>query len=398
MAKNKSSDGLKKLEPGKWLARVTARDKDTGKKTLDTTRVILADTKLEAMRKRKALREELLGFGDEWTVGLAIDTWLPTQPPGSLSVRKTHADRFRAKFGSRKLSLVTTPEFQRWLAELTCSDDTANGHRASIMALYKYAKGQGRLVGADNVAASVKRVSPKTAAERLEELERGAKPAALFGGELGEFFDTLAAHAPDVFPLMKTQFLLGCRIGEVIAMQVDSVDWETGAVTIMRNCAKDGTIVVPKNKTARAAGLGPDGLAFLRGHRAAMVTAKWPGHETWLFPRPPFGTRRTRDTWVYETVRQRVKAALAAAGIDLSTVTHAMRYTHVTRARALQADAMMREAVGHADARQSRHYTDASAHAAAAVGYARDFEAQVSGGASGGASVTDISKSKRNQA
>lgn len=397
MAKNKSSDGLKKLEPGKWLARITARDKDTGKKTLDTTRVILADTKLDAMRKRKALREELLGSGDEWTVDQAIDAWLPTQPPGSLSVRKTHSDRFRAKFGSRKLSLVTTPEFQRWLAELTCSDDTANGHRASIMALYKFARGQGRLVGQDTVAASVKRVSPKTSAERLAEIERPRAPSAMFGDTLGEFFATLDAHSPDVLPLMKTQFLLGCRVGEVIALQVDCVDWETGAVTIMRNCAKDGTIVVPKSQKPRIAALGPDGLAFLRGHRAAMVAAKWPGYETWLFPRPPFGTRRTRDTWVYETVRQRVKAALEAAGIELSTTTHAMRHTHVTRSRALQVDAIMREAVGHADARQSHRYTDVSAHAEAVVGYARHFEAQVAGGVSGGASVTDISKPKRNR-
>jgi integrase len=390
MAKNSGGgDGLKKLGPGKWLARITARDKDTGKKSLDTTRVILADTKLEALNKRKALASDLLGTGAEWTVAEAIEAWLPTQPPGSLSVRKTHSDRFRAKFGSRKLSLVTTPEFQRWLAELTCSDDTANGHRASIMALYKFARGQGRLVGHDTAAASVKRVTAKTASERLAELEQGQLPSALFGDELGEFFATLEAHSPDVAPLMRTQYLLGCRIGEVIALQVDAVNWDTGAVTIVRNCAKDGTIVVPKNKKRRPSAVGPDGLAFLRGHRAAMERAKWPGYEKWLFPRPPFTGRRTRDTWVYETVRQRVKAALEAAGFELSATTHAMRYTHVTRARALQTDAMMREAVGHADARQSRHYTDLSAHEAAAVGYARDFEAQVAGGVASG--VTDLS-------
>lgn len=396
MAKStKSSDGLKKIGPGKWEARITARDPVTGKKTTDTTRTIEADTKLQALQKRQELRDELVGAEGEWTVNQAIDVWLKTLRYGSLSVRRSHTKRFRAKFGSKKLSTVEPQLIQRWLAELEGTDLTANLHRATMIAVYRHAREKGWLRGKNPMEGTVRRLTPKTNEDYLADLDDDEpERRALVGDDLPSFFLSLEAHSPDVYPLMKLQLLLGCRVAEVMALQWRDINWETGAVTIRRSQSHNGEMGPPKNKKKRVAALGPEGLAFLRGHKADMERKQWQGFELWVFPRPDFGPRRNYDTWVYETVRIRVKAALEYAGIELENATHAMRHTHVTLARALQVDAMLRASVGHSGAKLTENYTDDSARAVEAVGYARDFEVRLAGagGVSGGGTVTDIKK------
>lgn len=68
------TDGLTKLGPGRWRARITWRDA-RGKKH-DTDRVIEAPSKAQALVERERLREELAGTGDEWTIGAATDAYL----------------------------------------------------------------------------------------------------------------------------------------------------------------------------------------------------------------------------------------------------------------------------------------------------------------------------------
>lgn len=394
--KPKSSDGLTKLGPGKWLARITARDPHTGEKTIDTDRVIKKESKLEALKERERIRAELLGGGEEWFVREACAEFLKTQRPGSLSVRKAHLRRFEERFGDRRLSLVTTPEMQQWLFKLGVGDDTANYHRATVRAMYSFAREKGRLCGENPAADSVKRHTRKSNDDYLEEIDRDETPAALYGNDIGLFFSTLEAQEPDLYPILKCQLLLGCRISEALALRWHDIDFDTGAVTIRLNVQKDGSIGPTKAKKKRVCALGPEGLAFMRGHKAAMERLARPGHEVWCFPRPVFGRRRTRDTWVYETVRLGIRAVIQATGLKLARVTHTMRHTHVSLARALQMDAMLMAAVGHADRRQTEDYTDQRARKAAAVGYASDFESRLAGGVSGGGTVTDITKSLKN--
>lgn len=393
MPPKNSSDGLKKLAPGKWLARITARDPKTGKKTLDTDRVIHADTKLEALAERKRIYDDLVGCGDEWTVSEALDAWMPTLRGGTLHARKTHEKRIREAFGSLKLSRVPSADVQRWLAKLPGEDVTANLHRATLKALYKHALHVGRLKGANPIDRTVPRHTPKTSAELLAELEQPQKPKAMLGDVAARFFAALEQLHPVFVPVAKMQLLLGCRWSEVTTLRWSDIDWDTGVVTILRGQSRKAELGPTKGKRKRLGALGPEGIAFLRGHRAAMERLGWPGWETWMFAKAPMGKPRKHDLWGYETSRRYVHDALRAAEVDLDAVTHAFRHTHVTLARSLSSDAALRASVGHEDERQTETYTDDSHRRAVAQSFGPRIEERLAGGVFGGAPVIRISKS-----
>lgn len=395
-----SKDGLTRLSPGRWDARITWRNA-LGKKR-DTNRAITVSTdgglraeKARAIAERERIREELVGSGDEWTVSEAIDKWLPTMVPGTRNTREPHARRFRERFGKLKLSHVAVADVQRWLAELTCSDFTANCYRTSMLALYTYARAQGRLQGQNPIEKTLTRRTPKSSAERLAELEAPPPRRALVGDELPRFFAALLEKHPDLYPLIRCQLLLGCRIGEASALKWSDVDWDTGVVVIRRSQGRAGGAMGPtKNKKARAAALGPDGLAFLRGHRAAMEAKGWPGSDTWAFPRPPTGRVRRYDTWPYSTVEGHVSDLLTSLGLDLDASTHAMRHSHATLARALESDAVLRESMGHGAGASSltETYTDESHRRARAANMASQLESRIGGEIFGGAEVVRLTQ------
>lgn len=383
------TDGLTKLSPGKWRARITWRDAK-GKKH-DTDRVIEAPSKTLALVERERIREELAGTGDEWAVGEAIDAYLPTLRTGTRLAREVHLRRFRERVGAAtKLSRVKTPDVQRWLAEIEAGDDTANNHRATVLALYKWAQGQGRLVGANPITKTIRRRTAKSSAELLAELEAPEPRKALIGDELPRFFAALLEAEPDLYPLMRCLLLLGGRISEALALQWRDVDWETGIVMIRRTQVRNGEIGPTKGKRRRTAALGPEGLAFLRGHRAAMERAGWPGSDTWCFPRPITKRPRHHDMWPYPTVSPRVRAALAAAGVTLECSTHSMRHSHTTLARALESDAALRASMGHSSPEMTETYTDESHRAAVASSFASQLESRLGGGVFGCADVVAI--------
>lgn len=385
------ADGLTKLGPGKWLARIIWRD-SKGKRH-DTDRVIEADTKAQALAERERIREELAGAGDEWTVGEAIDAWLPTMRTGTRLAREVHARSFRALFGELRLSRVQTALVQRWIASIEASDDTANNYRASALALYKFARARGRLRGEDPIARTVRRVTPRTSEELVAELEAEPERRALVGEELPRFFAALLEAEPDLYPLARCQLLLGCRWSEVSALQWRDIDWTTGVITIRRAQSRNGEIGPPKGKVARSAAVGPEGLAFLRGHRAAMERAGWPGSDVWCFPRPITGRPRAYDLWPYPTASARIREVLRSTGLTLACSTHAMRHSHVTLARALEADAALQASVGHASPELTERYTDESHRRAVAQSFASELEGRI-GGVLGGAEVVPIKKGR----
>lgn len=383
------TDGLTKLSAGRWRARITWRD-SRGKRH-DTDRVIRAPSKAAALVERERIREELAGTGDEWTVGEAITEYLPTLRTGTRLAREVHCRRFRERFrDATKLSRVPPAGVQRWLSEIEAGDDTANNHRASILALYKWAKGKGRLVGPNPIEQTIRRHTPQTSAELLEEAEAPPKKKAMVGEELPRFFTLLQEAEPELYPMMRCMLLLGQRVSEALALQWRDIDWDTGIVAIVRTQVRNGELGPTKGKRRRTAALGPEGLAFLRGHRAAMEREGWPGSDTWCFPRPITGRPRHHDMWPYPTVGPRVRAAIKDAGLTLACSTHAMRHSHTTLARALESDAALRASMGHESEAMTDVYTDDSHRAAVASSFASQLESRIGSKVFGGADVVAI--------
>lgn len=384
-----SGPRLEQLQPGKWRGRFTWT---ANKKRQETNRLLEVSTdgglREEKRRAEQAYVDklkELKGVVDEWTVAEAGPAWLATLVPGSERTRRTHVNSFTKEFGSLKLSKVQPPDIQRWISKLTCTDTTANFYRASIMVMYKFAFSEGRLRGGNPMEETLTRHTKETSAQARArcKAERDKPGKALMGKDRRRFFEWMLEHEPDLYPIMRVQYIMGGRVGEAVSLQLADVDWDTGLITICTNALRKGEFGPPKNRKSRTVAIGRGGLAFLRAHRAHMEQLKWPGWETWLFPRPPLnkvgnrrGINRLSDTWPTSTVSEKVKAALDALEIKRDRVaTHAMRHTHVTVNEEKRAELLdheingdqgdlrdLQDRVGHKSLRMTQRYTDKAVH------------------------------------
>lgn len=346
--------GLKKLEPGKWAIRVTWMD---GDKRRDTERVVLADTRNEAVAKRLALVEELTRPSTVMTVTEATDSLVSELRAGTRASWSSHANKVRVAFGERRLDDVRPDEIRRFLAGLPISDSSARSVRTMMVCVWEHARDLGRFDGANPVKATNPRKTPRTSAEMLAELE--SPPLRAFhGDELGRF---LAAIPAELRALLTVQLLLGCRFGEASALQWSDVDTDTGRVRIVRTQYL-GEVGPTKGKRARWTSLGPGGIAIVQTQRAMMEVAQWPGWETWCFPRRPTPRSSGSPLWSYRVVASAVRAAKLAIGSQVVANTHALRHTFVTTAEAQRIEhqeaVVLRSMLGHASAAQTAAYTE----------------------------------------
>jgi integrase len=355
------TDGVKKLAPGKYLVRVTWTDQ-AGKRR-DTERKVLADTRAKAQAVRAELFRELSAPRDQgWKVAFALDQLVSTQRAGTKHSWSSYARRITKVFGERRLGDLKPTEIQRFLHNLPVADSTANGYRTLLSCMYKQARRCGAYAGPNPVQETEARKTEPTEAELLFAQENPPKRAYT----VEETLRFIAALDPDLRPLQLIQLFLGCRFGEVSALEWRDVDLETGEMQIRRK-QYNGAVGVPKNGEPRRAVLVPEGIAVLKTHKAKMEELKWPGYDRLVFPRPKYAHDRTHDMWSSRTVILKVTQAQKAAGIEVDSRTHAMRHTHITLAAVQQALAvegsfdlgeLHRSMLGHASEAQSRAYID----------------------------------------
>lgn len=355
---------MRKIGPGRWAVRVTWID--ASRKRHDTERVLLADTKAEALTKRKALQDTLSGPSSGWTVDQALDRYIPLLAPGTQHSWGSYSRRLREDFGARPLASIGPDELQRWFITLPTSDATANNTRVMLTSMYSWATSQGQFSGHNPGKLTRPRVTPKSSAQRLEEQDNPPR-RALLGDEVPRF---LRAMSEDLRPLMVVQLAVGCRFGEVSSLEWRDVNLDTGEVRI-RQTQYYGKLGVTKARRGRWTGVGPVVLAMLRAHKLRMYELAWPGHDRFVFPRPVTrGSKRAHDMWNYATVRLQIVAAQNELGIDLVSRTHSMRHTHITIAevqRQLSVDASIGDAathramVGHGSQSMTKTYTDGRA-------------------------------------
>lgn len=371
-------DGVEQLSPGRWRVRITRR---VDGKRKDTDRIVLVKTRAQAIAERARLAQELQQpAAQAITVAAALEALLPTLRAGTAIAYGSHGRKIAAAFGTRRLADISSSEVQRWLVSLENTDGTTEAIRACFSRIYRHAIGQGLYEGVSPLVNTHVRTTPKTSAQWVEELEKPPVQRALIGPEVSRFYEALAKVDPDLLTLLWTQYVTGTRFGEASALQWRDIDWKTGAVTI-RRAQYRGEVGPPKNKKARVTAVGVRALEMLSDLRESMQAKQWPGYETWVFLAPPTAPTRPRiegspPLWNYFVVRGRVQAALKLAGLDhIAGATHIMRHTHVTAARALQTDDLLRDVVGHSRAALTDTYTDPSVRALAAVTHAARFQA-----------------------
>jgi integrase len=356
-----------------YRVRLLATHPKSGEKVLDTKRLVFADSKIEAARERDRLTQEALqkravthGLPERKRFAEVADEWYATLDcPGTMTSWGSHLRRLKEHFGKWWMDELTDDDVTRFLANVrgvrkeALGAGTINSMRDVLVKIGAHAKSKAYVKV--NVAAQTERVSTrKTRAEVMQGLELPPK-RSLDAHEVQPYLRKVRTMEPDLFPLVCSQFLLGCRFAEVSALRRTEVNWETGFTPISRGQVR-GHEGPTKGKYARPAAFGEAGLAMLREHLARMDELKWPGYETLLFPRPKSNKRRHSNHWSISSAGQKIRAILIELGYGVASVTHLARHTmnNVTRQQVdAEGEKMLRRLLGHSTVAVNQSYSRA---------------------------------------
>jgi integrase len=393
-----SRDGIERdgTADGKlrFRVRLVARHPDTGRKMVDTVRIVLAESKADAMKQRETLLADLVAqalgearTGRKVTFAEAADLWHATLTRhATASSWGSYAKKLKATFGDRDLGKIRTEDLQRYLSRLEYARSTVKGIKAVLVSIYDWAIDQGHISkpGAAAGLRMPRRVKDHVAL--LAELERTAPPKrGLDHAELARFMPALQKREPELFCLVLVQVAIGARFSEVSALKRSDIDLATGELVI-RRAQVHGRIGPPKKDKSRPGALPRTALEHVRAHIARMDELKWPGHDEWLFPAKPIRARKYAPVWVISTAANVIKATMADIGVETVNATHFARHTLNGLIRGHVADSVLRAVVGHADEAQSVAYGDARV-----LDFAAEVERVVlrrSGGTAGGKPAT----------
>src|SRR5262249_3157010 len=77
------------------------------------------------------------------------------------------------------------------------------------------------------------------------------------------------ASKAEYFAVIRTAVYSGLRLGELLGLKWEAVDFERGRIHVRHQWAREGTLTEPKTPAAiRWVVIPPDLVKFLRGHKA----------------------------------------------------------------------------------------------------------------------------------
>ena len=331
--KRKSGEGTVRLRTdGRWEGRVVI---GYDEKNYPKTKSVTAKTKKECLEKLKKLKEQLgpvksekirpgMPFGD-W-----LDFWYQNYSKPNL--RATTLSGYEGRIyghiipelGKIPLNKLTQSDLQQFYARLKkggrlrhaetygegLSDSMVRGCHASCRAALERAKDEGLIKS--NPAIGCK-LPPKKARE-MQVLTRE---------EMQRFL--IQAKAEGYFELFLLELTTGLRRGELLALQWDDLNRETGELHITKQVYRtqeDGLLISqPKTKASiRTVILPPPMVAILEEYRKTVDSR-------WLFPSP------VKEDCPIDpgAVRQRLQLILEHAGCKRVRF-HDLRHTFATNA------------------------------------------------------------------
>jgi integrase len=138
-----------------------------------------------------------------------------------------------------------------------------------------------------------------------------AQRPALYGAELRRFLEVAETHAPQVFPLLLFLARTGCRLGEALGLEWQSVDLTERVALIRQQTWPRGRVTATKNGRAHMVDLSA--RLVLELHRLERAGP-------WVFPGP------TGYPWHRSSVRRHFRHVLRVADLSLAYAPHSLRH------------------------------------------------------------------------
>jgi integrase len=354
-----------------WQARIVYTDPKTGK-SRERKATFQGDSKDIAIRMRSDLAVEAKSgqaqaAKDRHRFKEASALWFGTiASEGTRTSWGSHLKYIDEALGDHYLDAITTRDLQAYLGSLDhLGLGSVKQRRVVIRHVFKTAKQRGWVEG--NPAKDLELPTRKRDQEAAENPQ--APKRSLTVDELRLFLDDLRQHEPDLYPLARTQVVLGARFSEVSALTPDDIDWRTGVVHVRRGQYR-GVSGKTKGKYARLGALDAGTLALVQEAHAKALAEQWPGADSLVFPRPPgMGSKRGSNHWAIETVGKRYGESWTRLGIAVeATRTHALRRAMIDATREAVSGTLLRLLVGHTDERMTQLYSTAHQAEAARVG------------------------------
>jgi len=343
MRKRANGEGsMRKRSNGSWEGRITVgADPITGKLI---SKSVYGRTQKEVREKMKALLEGGQQAGDppaaslpqsaetpagpkEMTVGEWLDTWLKEYladvKPGTMINYESVVRLFlKPVFGSIQLSQLRTPMIQKFYNKLRTEDRSP-----------KYIKNiHGIFHRALDMAVRVEYLdrNPSTACILPKVVEKPVTPLDV--PEQKRFFEALKGNPFEA--LFLTAVFTGMRVGELIGLTWDCVDFKHGVIRVEKQLVQTrvkgqkyvfGTL---KNGKTRVITPAPYILEVLKAHQAAQNAQKKAADDLWDegdFPGLVF-THPDGSHYSQPTIWKELQDILAAAGLEHHRV-HDLRHT-----------------------------------------------------------------------
>ena len=282
------------------------------------------------------------------TFGEFFDEWLrnrrPYLEPGTASDYEVHGRKRLAGFRSTKLTKLSTPAVESWLAQSAeegrYAPKTMNNALAALVACLNDACRKGKI--ARNPAAGVQRL-PAAHVERdylrLDEIPR-----------------YLDACTPIYRPLAELLIATGMRISEAIALAWRDVDLENSAIRVLRSGKPNGDGST-KGDRYRSVDFGPRAGVVLRDLRARQQEHGGGTEHGPAFAMPTSGNQSAPPKRMERNTVTRTwhKAALQDAGLrdmPLHSLRHTVAAAWLTTGKPLM---YVQRQLGHASITTTEH-------------------------------------------
>jgi integrase len=344
---------------GAWVASVSFRDPDTGKRT---RRKASAPTKTAALKLLGDMKAEIRKAGTvgraDLTVGAMIADYLAHPPsawrsPITVQVNKDHAARITKALGKVKLRALTATQVERFLAGLA-----AEKYSAKVIA------DTTRLLRAAIRRAQRDGQVGQNVVDLIEERPDGTVRAPRWF-TVDQVQALLAAASDDPWwhAYVSVAVMCGLRPGELLGLRWADVDLAGQTALRVRYALKAGGLAELKTKSSRRT-LGPLPAAVtaaLRAHKRGQAArrlrlgAAWREHGL-VFPGPDGSPAAKSSTekgfralceraglgtgWTRYATRHTFCSVLSDGGTDIEVIADAMGHVNSNVTRTVYRHAM----------------------------------------------------------